>query len=59
MKHYISPRITVYHITPSKLIATSINDVSDNVGFTYRGGTSGDFDARSKDAGDWDIWGEE
>lgn len=59
MKHYFSPSITVCHITPSLLIATSITDVRDNVGFTYRGGASEDFDARTKDAGDWDIWGED
>lgn len=59
MKQYISPRLTPIHVAPSALIAESIADIRGNAGLNYGGGTSGDHEARSKDAGDWDIWGKE
>lgn len=59
MKQYVSPSLTLHHLAPSTLIASSINDISGNVGLKYGGATSGDYDARTKYSGDWDIWGDE
>lgn len=55
-KTYMQPLTAVFKTTPSTIIATSATDATDNVGLRYGGGTSGDVSARTKDAGDWDIW---
>ena len=52
----MQPLTAVFKTTPSTIIATSATDATDNVGLRYGGGTSGDVSARTKDAGDWDIW---
>ena len=59
-KIYLVPAIQVVELQlTNSMLTTSATDATGNVGLQYGGGTSGNVSSRTKDAGDWDIWGED